>query len=335
MPHVVPEGSDSASLFLDTVTHDPLDRGLSMSEQDQSRCSLFRFCTGSSLAVGCADLMVVPLVCSDSGSAISVKRRQFVWWCGVLCLGFGVASHTACSQEAAGQVVQGAGQQLTALANQARAEQGLGKLQWDEGLAAAARDQCLRMAAEGPIAHRYGGEDDLSTRAGKAGAHFDLIEENVAIGPNAAEIHDEWMQSPGHRANLLNAGVNRVGIAVVVARGVLYATADYARAVQTLTQEQVEARVASFVRVSGVTILANHDQARAACASEGGLAVTPGKLTPGFMMKWQDSELKQLPQPLAEKLESGQYRRAAIGSCPAKDVEGDFTVYRVAVLLYY
>jgi hypothetical protein len=202
---------------------------------------------------------------------LTVKQRRFLWWCGALCLGFWIMTDASGGQEPSRQLVQGAGEQLMALANQSRAEQGLGKLQWDEGLAAAARDHCLRMAAEGPIAHRYGGEDDLSTRAGKAGAHFDLIE---------------------------------------------------------------DARVASLVRVSGVTILSNHAQARAACAGDGPLQVGPGQLQPGFMMKWQDSELKQLPGPLTEKLASGQYHRAEIGSCPAHDVEGQFTAYRVAVLLY-
>ena len=264
----------------------------------------------------------------------TVKRRHFVWWCGILCLGFRVLSHEAGGQEPVGQVVQGAGQQLLALANQSRANAGGGALQWDDALAAAARDHCLRMAAEGPIAHRYGGEDDLSTRAGTAGARFDLIEENVAIGPSAAEIHDEWMHSPGHRANLLNPDVNRVGLAVVAARGVLYATADYARGVPALTQDQVEARVASLVQVSGLAILSNHAQVRAACAGNGPVQVGPGQMPPGFMMKWQDSDLKELPKLLTEKLASGQYHRAAIGSCPAQDVEGQFTAYRVAVLLY-
>jgi Cysteine-rich secretory protein family len=264
----------------------------------------------------------------------TVMRRKFVWWCGILLLGFQVAPRAARGQEFAGELAQGAAQQLVTLANQARAEAGVGALKWDEGLAAAARDHTLRMAAEGPIAHRYGGEDDLSTRAGKSGAGFDLIEENVAIGPNPAQIHDEWMHSPGYRANLLNADVNRVGIAVVAVRGVLYATADYARGVQTLTQEQVEARVAGFVRVSGLAILSNNAQARTSCAIDGALPVVQGQLQPGFVMRWQDSELTQLPKPLTKKLASGQYHRAAIGSCPAHDVEGNFTVYRVAVLLY-
>lgn len=263
----------------------------------------------------------------------TAKRRRLVRWCGVLFLGTWTVCLCARGQEPAGQVVQGAGEQLMALANRSRAEAGVSALKWDEGLAAAARDHTLRMAAEGPIAHRYGGEDDLSTRAGKAGAKFDLIEENVAVGPSPAEIHEQWMHSPGHRANLLNGDVNRVGIAVVSVRGVLYATADYARGVEKLTPEQVEAQVAGLVRVSGVSILSNNARARAACKTDGA-PPGAGSSLPSFVMRWQDSEMKQLPKPLAEKLAAGQFRRAEIGSCAPHGVEGNFTVYRVAVLLY-
>src|ERR1700678_3754774 len=101
---------------------------------------------------------------------------------------------------------------IFALANQVRAQEGVGRLDWDPALAAAALQHCLRMAAEGPIAHQYNGEPDLSTRTAQAGAHYSLIEENVAVGPSADAIHEEWMQSPGHRANLLNPEVDRVGV---------------------------------------------------------------------------------------------------------------------------
>jgi cysteine-rich secretory family protein len=244
------------------------------------------------------------------------------------------AQMTRYGQTGAGQVMPAAAEQLMALANQARAQVGAGRLQWDESLAAAARQHCLRMVAEGPIAHRYGGEADLATRAGQAGAHFDLIEENIAVGPTPAGIHEEWMHSPGHRTNLLNPEVNRVGVAVVSVRGVLYAAADYARSVQALTQTQVEARVANLIRASGVSIRAKNAQARAACGTDRGLPTAQGGPQATFVMRWQDSELSRLPDALAERLGSGRYQQAAIGSCPAQGVEGDFTAYRVAVLLY-
>jgi hypothetical protein len=225
-------------------------------------------------------------------------------------------------------------EQLLALANEARAAAGAGPLRWDAGLAAAARQHCLRMAAEGPISHRYGGEPDLSERAGQAGAHFSLIEENVAIGPTPAAIHEEWMHSPGHRANLLNPEVDRAGIAVVASRGVLYAVADYARAVQSLTRAQAEAQVAELIRASGVAIAGDPAQARAACAADHGLPNSAAGMQPRFVMRWQDSDLTHLPQALVDRLGTGKYRQAAVGSCPAQGLQGSFTAYRVAVLLY-
>jgi len=228
-----------------------------------------------------------------------------------------------------------ADEQIFALANQARAQAGVGRLAWDPALAQAALTHCRRMAMEGPIAHRYGGEADVSERAADAGAHFGVIEENVAIGPTAAAIHDEWMNSPGHRRNLLSPDVDHVGIAVVSARGVLYAVADYSHAAPALSPSQVEAKVASLIRVSGVAILGGPALARAACATDSGVPRAPsGAPQPRFIMRWQDSDLDRLPQALVDRLSSGNYRSASIGSCPAQGVEGAFTAYRVAVLLY-
>jgi len=224
--------------------------------------------------------------------------------------------------------------QIVTLANQARAAQGARALKWDVALAEAARQHCERMAEEGPIAHRYGGEADLGERAGSAGAHFSLIEENVAIGPTPAAIHDEWMHSEGHYRNLMNPEVDRVGVALVASRGVLYAVADYAAGVQVLTTEQAEAKVTALLRGMGVVVRSDPREARAACAMDRGMPVAESGAQPMFVMRWQDANLGQLPKKLVDQLGSGQYREAAVGSCPAQYVEGAFTVYRMAALLY-
>jgi hypothetical protein len=187
------------------------------------------------------------------------------------------------------------------------------------------------MVIEGPISHRYGGEPDLTSRAGQAGAHFSLIEENIAVGASPAKIHNAWMNSPGHRANLLSPDIDRVGIAVVQSGKVIFAVADYARGVQLLTQAQVEAHYAEMLKARGLTILKDPSQARAYCASSGRFK---GPDAPSFLMRWQNPDISQLPPDLATRVASGQYRQAAVGSCPAQDVEGAFTIYRVAVLLY-
>jgi uncharacterized protein YkwD len=232
-------------------------------------------------------------------------------------------------RQALGQNIQTADEQLFAQANQARAAQGVGPLAWDQALAAAALAHCRRMAAEGEIAHRYGGEAELTERAGQAGAHFSLIEENVALGTYVDMIHDGWMHSPGHRANLLNPQVNRVGIAVVAAHGVYYAVADYARAVTLLSRAQVEAAVGATLRSRGVMVLEETADARSYCSG----GARPAS-SPEFMMLWQDADVTMLPRSLTDHMASGRYRKAEVGACPAQNVEGAFTVYRVAVLLY-
>ncbi len=238
------------------------------------------------------------------------------------------------SQQAEGPDLRAEAEQLFALANQARTQAGAGRLEWDPALAEAALYHCRRMAYEGPIAHRYDGEADVAGRAAQAGARFGLIEENVAVGPSAEAIHQEWMNSPGHRDNLLNPEVDHVGIAVVANRGVLYAVADYSHAVLALSAPQVEARVAGLIRPSGVTILVNPSLARAACTRDSGLPRAASGPQPRFIMRWQDSDLARLPQALVDRLSSGNYTKASIGSCPAQSAQSSFSAYRIAVLLY-
>jgi hypothetical protein len=224
--------------------------------------------------------------------------------------------------------------QLVVLANQARAAAGAGQLKWDPALAAAARQHCLRMAAEGSISHQYANEPDVSGRAGQAGARFSLIEENVAFGPTPAAIHEGWMHSPGHRTNLLNPAVDRVGVAVVAGQGGLYAVADYEQAVPALTQAQVEGEVAALLQANGIAVERDSTVARAACAMEQGMPDTKPGPQPRFVMRWQGADLTRLPQALVDQLASGAFRQAAVGSCPPQGKQGAFTAYRVAVLLY-
>jgi hypothetical protein len=228
--------------------------------------------------------------------------------------------------------------QIVQLVNQARAEAGAGPLQWDAAVAEAARQHCLRMATEESIEHQYGGEPAVAERVGRAGAHFSFIAESVAVGPTPADMHRGWMHSPDDRANLLNPQVDRIGVAIIANRGVLYAVADYERTVPVFTQSQVEAAIAGLLRRSGISVLRDPTAARAACVTDERLSVSEAglqPLQPRFVLRWQDSDLTQLPKALVDRIKTPQYSQATVGSCPAQDVKGAFTTYRVAVLLYY
>jgi Cysteine-rich secretory protein family len=233
-----------------------------------------------------------------------------------------------------GRGIQPEAEQLMQLANQARAAAGAPPLRWDNSLAAAARKHTLRMASEGPIAHQYPGELNVGERAGLTGAHFDLIEENVAFAHSPESIHDGWMQSKPHRENMLSPEVDSVGIAVVASRGVLYATADYSRRVQALTREQVELRFAELIQSTGVKVLADRRLARAACTMDKGMPRSDGVSQPTFIMRWEDSDVTHLPKQLVDRLASRQFQEAAVGSCDARGDVGTFTSYRLAVMLY-
>jgi len=62
------------------------------------------------------------------------------------------------------------------------------------------------------------------------GCHATVVAENLAYGNvSAAKIVDAWMASPGHRANILDGRLNRIGVSAVYARGRWNVVADFTR----------------------------------------------------------------------------------------------------------
>src|SRR6201999_979649 len=109
------------------------------------------------------------------------------------------------------------------------------------------------------------------TRGKSAGARFSMIAENVAEAQTAVRIHYAWMNSPGHRANLLDPHVDAVGISVRGRNGQLYAVEDFERSVESLTLEQQEQTVARLIAAAGpVTIVPAADDGRQTCAQSTG-----------------------------------------------------------------
>jgi uncharacterized protein YkwD len=120
--------------------------------------------------------------------------------------------------------------ELLALVNQARQEQGLTPLHWDESLAVAASKHAELMAEHHSAQHTFPGEPNLSARAKAAGAHFSWISENVVEGSSAEQIHALFMKSALHRANILDKDMDSVGIGVAEREGELYAVEDFDQA---------------------------------------------------------------------------------------------------------
>ena len=114
--------------------------------------------------------------------------------------------------------------------NQERKAHGLGALRWDDALASAARNHAQRMATQNSISHQFPGEPNLASRARAAEVHYVWLSENVDEGPNTATIHQSFMKSPLHRANILDSDMDTVGIGVVERNGQLFVVEDFSKA---------------------------------------------------------------------------------------------------------
>ncbi len=91
--------------------------------------------------------------------------------------------------------------QLAAATNAERARYGLQPLAVDPQLIQSARQHAYWMANNHALQH---------TSA--------AVAENIAMGQRSAgEAIQSWMTSPGHRANMLNPGYQRLGVAAYVA----------------------------------------------------------------------------------------------------------------------
>jgi uncharacterized protein YkwD len=221
-------------------------------------------------------------------------------------------------------------QYLFAAANEARADQGLPPLRLDPVLSEASAQHAREMASHDAISHQFDGEPELGVRAANAGAHFSVIAENVGEAPSSPIIHDLWMHSPHHRANLLDPNVDSIGIAIVSRNKQLYAVEDFASTVQTLTLNQQEKTVASVLARTGLKVGQTTEDARQTCTMSTGYA---GSRQPWFVMRYTASSLEAIPTQLKSRLSTGKYHQAVVGACPATHT-GSFTAYNIAVLLY-
>ncbi|WP_238935448.1 CAP domain-containing protein [Saccharopolyspora spinosa] len=104
------------------------------------------------------------------------------------------------------------------LVNAARAQANVAPLQTDERLRTAARDHSKDMARRDFCAHNNPDGLTPSDRMRAAG-YPQPGAENVAKGQNSPHsVMRAWMNSPGHRANLLNPEFTTIGVGAYFGR---------------------------------------------------------------------------------------------------------------------
>jgi uncharacterized YkwD family protein/spore coat assembly protein SafA len=107
-------------------------------------------------------------------------------------------------------------QQVIKLTNQKRAENGLAPLKYNWELARVARFKAQDMSDKNYFSHTsptYGGPDKMIR---DFGISYRSMGENIAMGYATPEqVVNAWMNSPGHRANILNASFTEIGVGYV------------------------------------------------------------------------------------------------------------------------
>lgn len=129
---------------------------------------------------------------------------------------------------AAVQVDTSVAGRVIALTNAQRAAAGLSPVSANGALTAAAAAHSKDQAAHNTMTHTGSNGSTLGQRITAAGFGWRTIGENVAMGYGSADsVMNGWMNSPGHRANILKADFTSIGVAVAYAAdGTPYWTMD-------------------------------------------------------------------------------------------------------------
>ena len=100
---------------------------------------------------------------------------------------------------------------VTSKINSVRAARGVHRLVTRSDLVRVARAQAQRMAVANRLYH--------NPRLARDVRNYRWAGENVGYGPDVAKVHNAFMASPGHKANVLDRDYTEVGVGAVWANG--------------------------------------------------------------------------------------------------------------------
>lgn len=179
--------------------------------------------------------------------------RLIAWISVILTL---LMSFSSCERPAAD--TPGIALRIVELTNRERANQGLPPLAIDPGLDKLALTHSRNMALQGFYAHKDKQGREVADRQKDIYPlliHLGIGENIHTKGaryqtPTAEEFVQDWMESPGHRKNILNESYTHIGVGVFEGRDAFFATQVFATEMLRLRAlPDSIARVGSRVRV--------------------------------------------------------------------------------------
>jgi uncharacterized protein YkwD len=228
------------------------------------------------------------------------------------------------------------------LINQEREKTGLSKLQWNADLAKSARAHAQILAERQRLSHRFAGEPVLGDRIGATGLRFDAAAENVASGAEVEDTHVALMNSPGHRANILNANYNAAGLAVIPHGERVYVAENFAHVLpvysETQFQDELVAAINKVRQSKKIgTILVRTDAALrdAACAGDSNARRLIQPLSGAtHLAMFTSSVPDKLPENLNKAVSDAALGRMNIGVCFRPGPEHGYASFSVVAAFY-
>lgn len=104
---------------------------------------------------------------------------------------------------------------MLALVNKERVSRGLKEVVFDGELTDVGRKHCKDMFARGYFSHYTPEGLSPFSRMEEAGILYSTAGENLALSPNTGIAMQGFMNSPGHKANILSPDFGRLGIGVI------------------------------------------------------------------------------------------------------------------------
>jgi uncharacterized protein YkwD len=106
------------------------------------------------------------------------------------------------------------------LTNVVRTSEGLATLNHNTLLTAIAEERAKDMIERQYFGHVSPSGDRVALVASRSGYQYKVIAENLAAGmfSNSQRVVDAWLQSPGHRKNILSSQVRDIGVSVLKGR---------------------------------------------------------------------------------------------------------------------
>jgi uncharacterized protein YkwD len=231
--------------------------------------------------------------------------------------------------------------ELFDLANEARFQAGIARLQMDDGLTQAARAHAAVMAAQQQLSHQLAGEPSLAQRlAAHCNLLLDQAGENVSVAGSVEQSHEGLMHSPPHRENLLNPAYNVAGFGVVRAGQSLYVAQDFGHSLPAYSPRQagnlVSGSIARMRRVANLPQLVwmDSDAAQAAaCSMARADSLKSVSARGSYMVRYTTAQPETLPDAVVKVIEDRAVHAFSVGTCYARTNSYPNGVYWVTLVL--